>query len=250
MNSSVASDLRRFKHDWRITLLTVVLLPLFVCLGFWQLHRADVHKQMRIEADEKRQQAPVDIITITDWHSTDTIHYLPVTLKGEWLAPMFLLDNQTHEQKIGYDVISVMRLDNGKNVLINRGWIAATASRSQLPVIPAPAISGRESGEVYASPEIMLSGEIYAEAGWPRRIARLHVPDLAKELKFDVLPVIVRLGEGSPSALVTGWPVTNIEPEKNIAYAIQWFGMAIALVIFYLALVFRRESSSGESRDG
>jgi surfeit locus 1 family protein len=60
----------------------------------------------------------------------------------------------------------------------------------------------------------------------------------------DVLPVILRLREGSPSALVTQWPVVNIAPEKNIAYAIQWFAMSVALVLFYLFLSFRRETKS------
>jgi cytochrome oxidase assembly protein ShyY1 len=240
---------RRLNLDWRIALLTMILLPLFVSLGFWQLHRADVHQAMQAKADARRQQSPDDITSIIDWHNVDAINYLPVALKGEWLPNFFLLDNQTHAQKVGYDVIGIMQLESGKFVLVNRGWIAAAASRSMLPVVPEPKKTIGESGEIYASPDVMASGEIYAESGWPRRIAKLHVPELAKALQLETLPVMVRLNADSPSALVTGWPVTNIEPEKNIAYAIQWFGMAIALVIFFLALTFRREPVSGDNCD-
>lgn len=239
----------RFKHDWRITLLTVVLLPLFLYLGFWQLHRADLHKAMQLKADEKHKQAPAGIASIPDWHDVDAIHYLPVSLKGEWLPQEFLLDNQVREQKVGYDVIGLMKLDDGRYVFVDRGWIAGSVSRASLPAIPEPVKSVTETGEIYASQEVMKDGDIFAESGWPRRIARVYVPALAKEVQLEVLPALVRLRAGSPSALVTGWPVTNISPEKNIAYAIQWFAMAIALIVFYLALVFRREISNGDNGD-
>jgi len=43
--------------------------------------------------------------------------------------------------------------------------------------------------------------------------------------------------------LTVDWPVVNIAPEKNIAYAIQWFAMAVALLACYIALSFRRKEA-------
>ena len=81
---------------------------------------------------------------------------------------------------------------------------------------------------------------IFAEPGWPRRIGRLQLPGVARELGLEILPVVLRLREQSPSALTTHWPVVNIAPEKNTAYAIQWFAMSVALLLCYLAVSFRR----------
>ena len=245
-----SSPLKRLVRDWRISLLTAVLLPLFVCLGFWQLQRADVHRKMESTADARREQAPVNVLQIKDWLQPDALQYLPVTLQGRWLQPVFLLDNQTRQQKPGYDVIGVMQLEDGRQMLVNRGWVAGMALRTELPVIPATTDFLRESAELYVTPELLAAEPIYAEGGWPRRIAKLRVQGVAAEAHLDVLPVLARLKEGSPSAFVVGWPVTNIAPEKNIAYAIQWFAMAAALVVFYLALMFRREPNRGDNQDG
>jgi surfeit locus 1 family protein len=80
---------------------------------------------------------------------------------------------------------------------------------------------------------------IYPETGWPRRIQRLHLPMLSREINTSLLPFMIRLQKESPSALVIDWPVINMLPEKHQAYAIQWFAMAIALVVFYIVLGVR-----------
>ncbi len=222
-------------------MLAGLLLPLFIALGFWQLQRANFHREQLQIAETRRAQASVSLDTVVELREQDS-RYLPVSLQGQWLAPVFLLDNETRGQKVGYDVIGLMELRDGRKVFVNRGWIAGPSLRSQLPIVPPPTDRVVEQGELYFGNEVLLEGELFAEADWPRRIAKLHLPGMARMAGVEVLPVLVRLKEGSPSALTAGWPVTNIAPEKNIAYAVQWFGMAVALIVFYLALAFRRDN--------
>jgi surfeit locus 1 family protein len=252
---------RRFHFEWRTALLTVVLLPTMISLGFWQLRRADENRQIIQVAEQRRQQLPLALEQLTakqvaqDIGSGQSARWLlqQISLRGQWLDRSFLLENQTHEGRNGYHVIGVLKLADGGHVLVNRGWIIAPALRSELPAIPAATSGSEERGEIYVTPSVLQEGPVFAESGWPRRIAKLNVPGLAHELGVEVLPAIVRLREGSPSALTAQWPVVNIAPEKNIAYAIQWFAMSAALVLFYLALSFRREvinNTLNEASDG
>lgn len=240
---------RRFQFEWRTALLAVVLLPVMTSLGFWQLRRADENRELIKVAEQRRQQLPVALEQLAEAQLAQDItggqsarwQLQQVSMRGHWLDRFFLLENQTHEGRNGYHVIGVLQLADGRHVLVNRGWIMAPALRSELPAIPAPASGSEEQGEIYITPNVLLEEPIFAESGWPRRIGKLNVPGLANELGVEVLPAIIRLRDGSPSALTAQWPVVNITPEKNIAYAIQWFAMSVALVLFYLALSFRHE---------
>ncbi len=240
---------RHFNFEWRTALLVAILLPVMTSLGFWQLRRADENSELIHMAEQRRQQQPVVLGQLPlaqlelDIAEGNLVHWQlqQVSMQGQWLDKGFLLENQTHEGRDGYYVIGVIQLKDSRYVLVNRGWIMAPALRSELPVVPAIVPAAVEQGEIYVTPNVLRDEPVGAESGWPRRVGRLNVPGLARELDMKVLPVIVRLRDGSPSALTAQWPVVNITPEKNIAYAIQWFAMSIALVMFYLALSFRRD---------
>lgn len=237
---------RRFRFDWRITAFTVVLVPVMIALGFWQLHRADYHRALIRQAEQRRSEQPVALESLlVAKESDDALHLQQVALQGQWLDKYFLLENQIHAEKNGYYVFGVMQVAGVGKVLVNRGWIQAPLLRSELPVVPSPT-SSTEVGEIYTSASLIEKKPLFAEDGWPKRVGRMNVSGAEQALGFELLPVVVRLREGSPSALATQWPVVNIQPEKNVAYAIQWFAMVLALLICYVVYSFRIEIQSTE----
>lgn len=231
-----------------MTLLVAVLLPAMISLGFWQLRRADENRGLLLLAEQRRQRPPVpieqlplaDLAEVFSAGQAEEWQHRQVSLQGQWQPQEFLLENQLDAARNGYHVIGVVLLASGQRVLVNRGWVAAPALRSELPKYPAVAREVTEIGEIYVAAHVMVDGPVFAEPGWPRRIGRLSIPGIARELDSELLPVIVRLRESSPSALTAHWLVVNIAPEKNIAYAIQWFAMSAALVVCYLVLGFRQ----------
>jgi len=242
---------RAFQFEWRIALMTAILLPLFIALGIWQTGRAQQNRELIEVSAEKRNQVPVPfehllqqglLQDMVEGHR-DRWRLAQVEIRGKWLDQFFLLENQIHNGKSGYFVIGVIRLSDGAHVLVNRGWILAPALRSELPAAPAPSATEIEFGELYLADFLYLSDGIFAENHWPKRIGKMNIAGLSRELGIDVIPVMVRLREKSPSALTVDWPVVNIAPEKNIAYAIQWFAMAVALLACYIALSFRRKEA-------
>jgi surfeit locus 1 family protein len=54
----------------------------------------------------------------------------------------------------------------------------------------------------------------------------------AKEASFAVQPVVV-LQSGEGDGLVRKWPPPEDRVARHQSYAYQWFGMAVALLIFY-----------------
>jgi cytochrome oxidase assembly protein ShyY1 len=41
----------------------------------------------------------------------------------------------------------------------------------------------------------------------------------------------LRLDQDSPGALQTGWATVSVQPAKHTGYAVQWFVMALVLLI-------------------
>ena len=230
--------------DWRTTLLTVCLMPLLVALGVWQLHRAEEKRAIQQEVARSQAIPAVPLSELIQMQSSP-LRYRKAFVSGQWESPVFLLDNQMENGRVGYQVIGVFKLENGSKLLVNRGWMAMDLDRTHLPNVP-PALSNKEVGEIYLTEELLKDEMIYAEVGWPRRIQRLHLPMLSKELNTVVLPFMLRLEKESPSALTVNWSAINMLPEKHQAYAIQWFAMAIAVLIFYVVLGLRGNAAQSQ----
>jgi surfeit locus 1 family protein len=212
-------------------------MPLLVALGVWQLHRADEKRAIQQEVAKSQAQPAVPLSALIQMQSSPK-RYRKAFVSGQWESQVFLLDNQMENGRVGYQVVGVFKLENGSRLLVNRGWMAMDLDRAHLPDVPL-AESDKEIGEIYWTDELLKDELIYAEVGWPRRIQRLHLPALSKESNTALLPFMLRLDKESPSALTVNWPAINMLPEKHQAYAIQWFAMAIALLVFYLVLGLR-----------
>jgi surfeit locus 1 family protein len=226
--------------EWRTTALTLVLLPVLVGLGLWQLQRGDEKADIGAQWEQRKQLPPVPLQQ-TDVDDPAQLKYLPVILSGEFLAHRyFLLDNRIHRGKFGYEVLGILQLDGeGQSVLVNRGWIAGDSSRQSLPDIPSVSGLVTLEGHVYVAPGApYLLADMALESGWPKRIQAIEMDKLGPVVEevagASLFPYPVRIDPHQPSALTVDWQVINVRPEKHTAYAVQWFTMAAALFIFFI----------------
>ncbi len=230
----------RLDLEWRITALTAVLFPLLIGLGFWQLERAEEKAALAesFDARSRAEPAPLDAAL---WGSPpEELAYLPVVATGRFVAGQhLLLDNRILEGRFGYEVVSQLELENGSGrVLVNRGWLPGDAARLQQPEIPE--VDGRVElrGHLYVAPgKPYLLAEQQLDGPWPRRLQALEMdklsPALGAELGVTLAPYPLRIDAGQPGALEVAWQVVNVSPAKHRGYAVQWFTMAVVLLIFF-----------------
>lgn len=226
--------------EWRLTLFTVLLLPLLVTLGFWQLDRA-VEKQYL--ADRHAQRMALPPVALASLVSDE----LPAAWADRRVdahlgfAPdhYLLLDNRIRDGRFGYEVLALGITATGEMVAVNLGWIEGDAARRQLPDIQLPA------GEVAITARVYLptsSPYLLAEQDPVERlpaVIQAFEPATADTLlgqisDREVLPLELRLDAEHPLALASGWPVVNVSPDKHRGYAAQWFTMAGVLFIAFL----------------
>jgi surfeit locus 1 family protein len=223
------------------TAITLVLFMVLMSLGFWQLDRA---RQKRVLVDEYNVGASGTVLRLdAGVRSIEGLQYQFADATGRFdVEHQFLLDNRTHDGVAGYEVLTPLILKNAAvGVLVNRGWIPLGNSRQELPPIPVGGGERTVTGRIkQPSPKGFTLGEEEIRRGWPYRVQRVDIDRLASELGYPLLPLELLLGSNQPDGYVREWhPFMAFGPERNVGYAVQWFGLAAALIIIYLAVNLR-----------
>ena len=231
-----------FHFNWKLTLFTVLLLPLLVYLGLWQLEREQEKRDTQIGFDAKAAEQPRPLADI-DWRATEDNAWRRIQAVGRYDADrQFLLDNRINQSRVGYEVITPFQTDSGL-LLVNRGWVAQGVDRQTLPDVAVTRDEVRIQGTIYVpGGDIMVLGqeEPAGQNPWPRVVQSLDVKQMSALLNETVLPFSVRLESGSPGLQQLNWQPITLSPETHRAYAVQWFFMAVVLIILYLIFSFRR----------
>ncbi|MFK7862230.1 MAG: SURF1 family protein [Granulosicoccus sp.] len=244
---------RRFAPKLWAVLLYVVVLSCMLWLGNWQLERAALKVSMQSAADAAMQAeaAPVSSLDDIEVAASD---YRRIVVTGKYDPErQFLWDNRTHNGQAGYEVISVLRLQEGGLVLVNRGWVAPGANRQELPDIelPADVIDENISMEGYLSrpSKGFASGDATTgDDHWPKLLQFFDYDSVSAALGEPVLAAVVQgqaLGTDSSTPLVltsrpewlkANWQPAASGPAKHYSYAFQWFAMAFALTGIFIVV--------------
>jgi surfeit locus 1 family protein len=227
---------------WWAVLVALVLAGFLASLGVWQLQRAE-EKRAIVAEQERRAAEPVTSLDPTPQDPAEWRFRL-VEVAGYYLGDrQFLLDNQVRRGQVGYNVLTPFRLaDSGALVLVDRGWVPQGPRRDLLPDVGVTEVGQHIVAQVYVP-----FGEAYrlgtldeGEAGWPRRVQYLGLDELGERLGEPLAPMVLRLDPQAEHGYLREWDTVPFTPERHIAYALQWFGLAIVLLVVFVAAQLRR----------
>ncbi|NIY82305.1 SURF1 family protein [Vibrio hepatarius] len=223
---------------WLGVLLTVVVFSVLINLGLWQLSRADEKQQLEQRLSERESAAMVPLAEI----EVAKFDYLTGLRVEGIVRPMpsryLLLDNQTHEGKVGYLAYQLVALANGKHVLLERGFVTAGGTRSHLPKVEWLQEPLDIQARLYQRSTNPLSDELMLEQGVPSRIQNLNVVQLSSLWRVDIEPYVLQ-PINKPWPYPQPWVPIPLSSAKHFGYAVQWFSMAVVLVILSLWVLYR-----------
>lgn len=229
--------MKEFNPIWRLTanhkltLFTLFALPTLIALGCWQWSRAAEKRVLEMAHAEQQTQPPVALEASSLAALAD---YRRVFAHGQFdHEHTWLLDNKQRDGRVGYEVVVPFVLADGNVILVNRGWLAGPDSRQHMPVIPTETGPQTLFGTLVSASKHPFLTANNTDLSWPRIVMAIDPPVMAQQLGRPLLQRYVLLDEGSPGALVTHWPVVSVSSAKHLGYAFQWFGMAVALVIWF-----------------
>lgn len=239
----------RFRPRLIPALATLALCAVFVHLGLWQAGKGERAAAQRALYAARSAQPPLaigaDPVAAADYQ------FAAAVVRGEYEpAGQFYLDNQVEQGRPGVHVITPLKIAGGDTrILVNRGW-AAWADRRAPPRVAVPAGVATLTGiAVVPMPRRYLLMPDRQEA-WPQLRASLDLDAYAQTARHPVQPVILRLTSAAgDDGLVRNWPPPEDKVAMHRGYALQWFGMACVLVVFFLYTSFRKAPRSRETAD-
>ncbi len=235
---------RTFRPPAWATLGLAIACALFVTAGLWQLDRAE--QKQRLYADfDASDTADVLAEPIAD-AAIEASVFRPMRLSGRYDAKhQFLLDVMVHDGRVGYHVLTPLRRD-GVAVLVNRGWISADADRSIVPDVTIDAGEREVSGLVAPLPRSGMRLEpdvVDATTPWPRRLTFPSAADIRAQLDYRVAGFQLLLDPQREDGFVREWRPALMTPEQHLGYAIQWFGLAVALIVIFVVVNLKRRGA-------
>ncbi len=255
-------------RQWVIlTLVTLVLIPTMIWLGFWQLHRHDHRQALNKLMNDSLAARPVPAESLTSVGGTvrrDDLYHR-VTAKGHFdTAHELVVRRRTNaDDEVGYHVLTPFVLDDGRTLLVNRGWIASPASQTAFPEIPAPA-----QGEITVTGRLMQDETTAASGiknvqGLPdRQIMLINSKQIGTLLRDtgdtsakETLGGYIELTSPAPKG---GSPELIPPPTQdsswiglgdiNLPYAIQWWLFAAGVPVGWFILA-RRDAREREAAE-
>ncbi|WP_172972733.1 SURF1 family protein [Pseudoalteromonas sp. THAF3] len=224
---------------------SIVVLVVSTCvgLGFWQLDRAE-QKQAREQL--LQQWASKGCIPFTQAqrliNSDVDATGMQTAVSGRVLQHYWLLDNQVYQGRVGYDVlVLVMPQGASRWLLINLGFIVAPTTREQLPQLQLPTQITLDDVLIKEGPlgSITLA-QSSPSMGWPKRVQQIDITQIANQARVPVYNFMAYAQ--TPSPLVATEPhyqPVTMPAEKHIAYAWQWFLIALAALLIALTAFWR-----------
>ena len=217
--------MRRYLFPLIIGILGCAIL---VSLGLWQLRRMDWKEDMIAQIQSRIGGAPVALPASPD----PSMKYLPVLVSGQTTGQEIDVLSGTREQGGGYQVVSGFVTDDGRRILLDRGFVTQDYRHT-----PRPATTLEVVGNLHwpqdkssSTPEPDLKAGIW--------FAR-DVPAMAEMLKTEPVLVVAAQVAGDAQGVM---PIPiSIEgvPNSHLSYAVQWFLFAATCAGMTAWLIWR-----------
>lgn len=225
-------------------LLAIAAMVLFAGLGVWQLGRK-AEKQAQLDAAQRvlsvrKPQA----LSIADdpQHARD---YDWAAGDGRFIdAPAVLLDNQQRAGRIGVRAYRLFQpADSATPLLVELGWLPVPGDRT-MPVVPRSEGSMRVEGLLSPPPSHGLARATAAlQSNGMLLATALDADQLRIALHAERLaPRVLRLDPMLPIGYARDLDIlpNTLPPQKHLGYAVQWFALALAVLVTALLLTFRK----------
>ena len=224
-----------------LTLLMGALAAIFGLLGHWQWRLG----QQRAAQYARFERGAAHVLALGGAPLRSVPLYQRISVRGRYDgAHQFLLDNSIHDGADGYEVLTPLLRPGAPAVLVDRGWVAFTGSRAQLPETHL-AVSGPVTviGRVGPLPAAGLSfGRAPPPPGpqWPKVTSFPRAAELRAALGRPLATRIILLDAAAAHGYVRTWTLPGMPALENWGYAIQWWAFALTAGVIWLVLSLRR----------
>jgi surfeit locus 1 family protein len=213
------------------TLIAFFMLATLLGLGTWQVERLHWKQNLIATIKTRINTAPVDVASTAlnvddaDYHHASAfglfqhdkeMYLASISLKGEG----------------GYHVLTPLRLENGRFLLVDRGWVPydkkSPFARREGQVFGPVMVKGilRKPRHHWMQPDNHPAQNEWYAVDLAAMVKAVNVPEfLPLVLEADATP--------NPGGLPIGGQTRIDLPNNHFVYALTWYGLALVLIVIY-----------------
>ncbi|MFK4058973.1 SURF1 family protein [Brevundimonas sp. NPDC046655] len=220
-----------------LTILAILLLGVLLALGVWQVQRMQWKEGLIAGAEAAAGQPPLPLEEALKLENPEFRRVL-LTCRGLAAAPYVELQS-IENSDAGVRLVSACAVEGGPTLLVDRGFVSAD-------------ISARPSVMADDTMPVVITGVLRRA---PAPSALTPPPAEGRFYGRDAEAMARALKVEGPISPFTVFATTSTNPDwaalkpsappaaftnNHLGYALTWFGLAAALIAFYVVLLRRR----------
>ena len=237
---------RLFQSNIFLSLCVVAGLIALCALGTWQITRMYWKEDRIARVNDRVAQAPTSLDSISNL-TKEEHEYLPVSVTGTYdhASETYFFTTEKYGQP-GWWVHTRMDLDDGRALIINRGFVPYEQknpeTRAEGQLQGSISLEGLLRFPLEEKPLGALENDLESREFYWRNVGQMS-SIMGKE-SGDYLPVILDRDD-SPIAggLPRGGTTLIAFPNNHLQYAITWFGLALTLLGVGGYFIYSRKSA-------
>lgn len=222
---------------WLIALGALAAFAATLSLGLWQWSRAQQKLALHAAIEQRGRLPALDARALLAGADPRQLEHRQVVLRGEW-APQHtvFLDNRQMQGRVGFYVVTPLRLAGDAAVLVQRGWVPRDfVQRDKLPPVQTPAGEVVVRGRLAPPPAKLYEFE---PAGQGAIRQNLDLARFRAETRLALLEMSVQQTGAASEGLLREWPEVASGAGKNWGYAFQWWALSGLIAVLYVWFQF------------
>ena len=214
-------------------LLCLLGVVLMVNFSIWQFGRLSERREFNSEV---RQRSALETVNISKLDLSDplAVQWRSAGAIGTYDPnEQVLILNRSQNGVAGLNVVTPLILDDGRAILVNRGFIGLSATPPS-----APSGTVRVLGTVQIS-EQRTAGRVTQASGEQSEFFRLDIALLEEQIDYELLPVALVAKASEPSEGPTIAPINppGLSQGPHLSYAIQWLIFSAAVIVGWVLAI-------------
>lgn len=216
-------------------LLCLAGIVAMILLSLWQFDRKGQRSDFNREVRDRTTMPLIDISEVdTDELDPAELEWRSLGAKGVYLTDeQVTIANRSQGGLAGSNVVTPLLLDDGRIILVNRGFVALN---DEVPVAPEGEV--RVVGTARRG-ETRRTGQPADASGDLDEFLRLDIERLDQQIDGDLLDIVLALEISDPAenSGVTPVALPELSDGPHLSYAIQWLIFATAVAIGWVLAV-------------